>query len=154
MIGGLTAKQMRFAEEIARGKTQIEAATLAGYAAKSASSTASKLVRDPKVRAYMRQLTGLGHADPGRDQRIADAVEVAEFLTSVMRGELTEMVATKEGMVDVPPRVRDRVSAAEKLCKVRGYNPPEQVEFTGSTGDLVAELEKMAAALRAEEGKP
>ena len=56
------------------------------------------------------------------DERIADADEVMKFLTSVMRGEVTEPVAILDGdgkqkVVNLQPNVQTRKSAAVDLGK-------------------------------------
>ena len=55
----LTAQQQRFANAIFEGKTQEEAHKIAGYKAKtseSARATASELLTNPNVRAYLERL--------------------------------------------------------------------------------------------------
>lgn len=114
--GELTPKRKRFADEYLIDCNGSKAAVRAGYSEKSSASTASKLLADPAVRAYIdRELANL-HA-----KNIADAEEVLAFLTQVMRGETKEQVVMRAGgdqfleMMEVS--ARERLKAAELIGK-------------------------------------
>lgn len=68
----------------------------------SASCNASKLLSKPEIKAYID-----GELSKIRSDKIADAEEVMEYLTAVMRGE-----------IEMPPRERNK--AAELICKRHG----------------------------------
>lgn len=56
-----------------------------------------------------------------RSQKTADMTEVMEYLTSVMRGEQTESVATAKGVfTNVEVSAKDRIKAAELIGKRNG----------------------------------
>ncbi len=83
----------------------------------AASVNGSKLLRNTKVKAYIdEQLEKL------QSERVADQQEVLEFLTSVMRGEVTEPLLILDGegtqrLAMVKPSVATRRSAAVDLGK-------------------------------------
>jgi phage terminase small subunit len=60
--GGLTPKQRAFVREYLKDSNGTQAAKRAGYAANSAAETASKLLRNPKVRAMLDQRTNEAEA--------------------------------------------------------------------------------------------
>lgn len=134
----------RFAQGIAQGKTVTDAYIHAGYAARgrSAEVAGSRLLRNVEVAARLGELSA-----KLEQPAIADAEEIQQFFTTVMRGrtadgaDLTEDHVTKDGFV-VAVRVsyRDRVKAAELLARARGV-------FLTSTGDADGELAAIARAL-------
>lgn len=101
----------------------------------AASVNGSKLLRNTKVKAYIdEQLEKL------RSERIADQQEVLEFLTSVMRGEVTEPLLILDGegtqrMVMAKPSVSTRKSAAVDLGKRYGLFVDKQ-EITQRTIEI------------------
>lgn len=129
----------RFAQAVAKGTPLEHAYTNAGYRARgnAARANASRLLTNANVAARLQELTER-LAKPA----IADADEIQQFLTSVMRGEdenkqaLTDDHVTKDGFV-VPIRVafRDRLKAAELLARARGVFSSTQV---GAEGELEA----------------
>lgn len=87
---------------------------------KTAEVNGSKLLRNTKVKAYIdEQLEKL------KSERIADQQEVLEFLTSVMRGEVTEPLLVLDGegyqrVVEAKPSVATRRASAVDLGKRYG----------------------------------
>lgn len=87
---------------------------------KTAEVNGSKLLRNTKVKAYIdEQLEKL------KSERVADQQEVLEFLTSVMRGEVTEPLLVLDGegyqrIVDAKPSVATRRASAVDLGKRYG----------------------------------
>lgn len=83
----------------------------------TAATNAARLLRNAEVKAYIdEQLEIL------KNERTADAQEVMEFLTSVMRGEVTEPVTLLDGegyqrIVYLPPSVQARRAAAVDIGK-------------------------------------
>lgn len=79
---------------------------------------ASKLLRRPHIRqaldAMMEDMTS---------DSIADAVEVMEYYTAVMRGDIKETVLLAGAhLVEREPLIRDRTKAAEQLSKRFGLD--------------------------------
>ena len=87
---------------------------------KTAEVNGSKLLRNTKVKAYIdEQLEKL------KSERVADQQEVLEFLTSVMRGEVTEPLLVLDGegyqrIVEAKPSVATRRASAVDLGKRYG----------------------------------
>lgn len=83
----------------------------------TAKAAASRLLTDVNVKIYIDEQLEKMH-----NERTADAQEVLEFLTSVMRGEKTEqtLIGVGEGaqaVIDMEVGAKDRIKAAELLGK-------------------------------------
>lgn len=112
----LTAKQRKFCDEYIKSGNATEAYFKAGYQIKSneaARANASRMLTKANIKEYIE--TRLKQLE---SEKIAGAREVLEYLSSVMRGEQTESVATARGVYDnVPVSAKDRISAAKELLK-------------------------------------
>ena len=97
-----------------------------------ARANGSRLLANANVKAYIdEQLEKL------KSERVADQQEVLEFLTSVMRGEVTEPLLVLDGegtqkVVEAKPNVSTRKSAAVDLGKRYGLFVEKQ-ELTSNT---------------------
>jgi len=119
----LTEKQKRFADYYIETGNATEAAIKAGYSQRTARFIGAENLTKPNIKLYIEQ-----RLKELEDERIADATEVLQYLTSVMRGEITETryiaVYDKDGSFveerEGPPTVRDRNKAAELLAKRYG----------------------------------
>ncbi|MDR2278906.1 MAG: terminase small subunit [Vagococcus sp.] len=83
----------------------------------TAKAAASRLLTDVNVKAYIDE-----RLEEIKNERTADAQEVMEFLTSVMRGEIKEPVTVLDGdgyqkVVDLQPSVQTRRAAAVDIGK-------------------------------------
>lgn len=101
----LTKKERIFADEYVKTTNGTQSAITAGYSEKTASVTASKMLRKPKVRQYIDAIM-----DERSKDTIATADEVLEYLTRVVRGEEKDAFG-----LDVS--VADKTKAAELLGK-------------------------------------
>ena len=101
----LTKKERIFADEYVKTTNGTQSAITAGYSEKTASVTASKMLRKPKVRQYIDAIM-----DERSKDTIATADEVSEYLTRVVRGEEKDAFG-----LDVS--VADKTKAAELLGK-------------------------------------
>jgi phage terminase small subunit len=116
----LTEKQKRFADYYIETGNATESYKRAGYSVNSdeaARVNASRLLTNANVRAYIDER--IAEKD---SQRIAKQDEILEFLTKVMRGELTEQIPVGLGdgyfeLKDKDTYIKDRVKAAELLGK-------------------------------------
>ncbi|MDF7683400.1 terminase small subunit [Lactobacillus sp. ESL0679] len=109
----LTAKQKRFAEEYIISGNATDAARKAGYSKKTAYSIGQQNLKKVEISTYLQKLQKKVSGD-----KVADQQEILEYLSSVMRGEQVEDVATAKGIYkDVPVGARDRIKAAELLGK-------------------------------------
>ncbi|AXK19135.1 terminase small subunit [Bacillus sp. COPE52] len=149
---GLNERQKRFADYYLETGNACEAYRRAGYKAdnvKSVESLSSRLLGNDKVLAYIDS-----KASDMDNKRIADANEVLEFLTSVMRGEATGKTLRGVGMgeqviSEIEPSVGERKDAAVQLGKrYRLWVDRQEVETTGtviikdSVGDTCEECGK------------
>ena len=83
----------------------------------TAATNAGRLLRNADVKNYIEE-----KLEEMASERTATAQEVMEFLTSVMRGEITEPVALLDGdgyqkVVDLRPSVQTRRAAAVDIGK-------------------------------------
>lgn len=101
----LNKKERIFADEYVKTTNGTQSAITAGYSEKTASVTASKMLRKPKVRQYIDAIMSERSKDT-----IATADEVLEYLTRVVRGEEKDAFG-----LDVS--VADKTKAAELLGK-------------------------------------
>ena len=115
----MTPKQKRFCDEYLIDCNATQAAIRAGYSAKTAYSIGEENLRKPDIRAYIdARLAEM------QSKKIADATEVMQYLTSVLRGEETEEVIVVTGLetrrMDKGIGARDKLKAAELLAKRYG----------------------------------
>ena len=116
IAGKLTQKQRRFIDEYIISGNATQAAIKAGYSKKYANTNAAKLLQNTTIKAE------IAHRNAEiQSEKTADMTEVMEYLTSVMRGEQTESVATAKGVFEgVEVSAKDRIKAAELIGKRNG----------------------------------
>ena len=101
----MSEKQKAFCDHYLATMNASEAARKAGYAEKSARMIGSENLTKPYIREYI----DLRLAEM-EEKRIADATEVLQYLTRVMRGE-------EKDQFELDPSLQDRTKAAELLGK-------------------------------------
>lgn len=112
----LTQKQRRFVDEYIISGNATQAAIKAGYSKKYANTNANKLLQNTTIKAAIDKRN-----EEIKSEKTADMTEVMEYLTSVMRGEQTESVATAKGVYeDIEVSAKDRIKAAELIGKRHG----------------------------------
>lgn len=125
----MTEKQRRFADELLRDpeRNQTRAYMIAYPGVKNAdtaATAASRMLRNVQVAAYVKQ-----REDEMSSDRIADAREIREYLTRVMRGESESEIVVIEGKdvgisearaMQKRPDEKERMKAAELLGKHLG----------------------------------
>lgn len=116
----MTERQRRFCEEYLIDGNASQAAIRAGYSKRSATVVSTTLMKNPQVQAYLKKLLDELHS-----AKVADAQEVLEYLTSIMRGEQREQTLQLigDGMQDITAidvAAKDRLKAAELLGKRYG----------------------------------
>lgn len=130
----LTAKQRKFCDEYIKSGNATEAYFKAGYQIKSneaARANASRMLTKANIKEYVE--TRLKQLE---SEKIAGAREVLEYLSSVMRGEQTESVATARGVFpDVPVSAKDRISAAKELLKRYPTDPLTKAQLRKANAD-------------------
>ncbi len=91
----LTQKQQRFVDEYIISGNATQAAIKAGYSKKTAKQSGAENLAKPYLKAAIEKRNA-----EIQSEKTADMTEVMEYLTSVMRGEQTESVATAKGIYD------------------------------------------------------
>lgn len=117
---GLTERQRRFCEEYLIDGNASQAAIRAGYSKRNSTVVSTTLMKNPQVQAHLKKLLDELHS-----AKVADAQEVLEYLTSVMRGEQREQTLqfVGDGMQDITSidvTAKDRLKAAWLLGKRYG----------------------------------
>ena len=128
----MNAKQRKFCDEYLIDLNATQAAIRAGYSEKTARQVGQRLLTYVDISAYINEQLERIH-----NERTADAQEVIEYLTSVMRGEYTEQALQLVGdgvqeICDIEVSAKDRLKAAELIGKRYGI-------FTDKTDLTVAQ---------------
>lgn len=113
----MTDKQRRFCDEYLIDLNATQAAIRAGYSERTAYSIGEENLRKPEVKSYIDE-----RLEEIRSEKTADAREVLEYLTAVMRGEQTEAVLKlvgggEQAVANIEVSAKDRMKAAELLGK-------------------------------------
>lgn len=116
----MNEKQKRFCDEYLIDCNATQAAIRAGYSPKTAQVQSARLLSNVMVKAYIDEQLERLH-----NEKTADAREVLEYLTAVMRGEHTEQVLRLVGdgvqeISNIDVSAKDRIKAAEMLAKRYG----------------------------------
>lgn len=116
----MTPKQKRFCDEYLIDTDGAKAAIRAGYSERSAKQIASELLTKPDLRAYIDE-----RLSEMQSKTIADATEVMQYLTSVLRGESQSSVLAMCGdgcqeVIEKAPDEKEKLKAAELLAKRYG----------------------------------
>lgn len=116
----LTERQRRFCEEYLIDGNASQAAIRAGYSKRNSTVVSTTLMKNPQVQAHLKALLDELHS-----AKVANAQEVLEYLTSIMRGEQREQTLQLigDGMQDITAidvAAKDRLKAAELLGKRYG----------------------------------
>lgn len=101
----LTPKQKRFCEEYLKSANASEAAKKAGYSLKTAPFIGAENLKKPQISAYIKRRMGEQEA-----ALVADANEVLQFYSAVMRGEVKDQFGMDASL-------SDRLKAADSLAK-------------------------------------
>ena len=117
----LTAKQQRFCDEYLIDLNATQAAIRSGYSEKTAYSQGQRMLKNVDVKAYLDE-----QIQKMQSKKIADATEVMEYLTKVLRGESQSEIVVVENIGDFTseartmlkaPDEKERLKAAELLGK-------------------------------------
>jgi phage terminase small subunit len=101
----LTPKQKAFADYYIECGNQTESARRAGYSERTAAVIGNENLKKPNVIKYISE-----RQKQIDDSRIADAAEILQYFTSVMRGEVKDQFG-----LDAP--LAERTKAAVELAK-------------------------------------
>lgn len=116
----MNARQKRFCDEYLIDCNATQAAIRAGYSPKTAKVTGAKMLTNANLKAYIDEQLERIH-----NEKTADAQEVLEYLTAVMRGQHTEQALQLIGegvqtITDIDVSARERLKAAELIGKRYG----------------------------------
>ena len=112
----LTTKQKIFSDEYLKSGNAKEAAIKAGYSPKTAKSIGQENLTKPDLKAYIdAKMAEI------ESHKIADAKEVLEFYTKVLRDEVVEEVpmSTADDVVVIKkkPSFKDKITASKEIMK-------------------------------------
>lgn len=110
----LTAKQRLFADEYIKSGNATQSAIKAGYSSKTVRSIGQENLTKPDIKAYIdAKMAEI------ESHKIADAKEVLQYLTRVLRGEEKEEIPdnVNGGTIKRPPLIKDRTVAAREIMK-------------------------------------
>lgn len=116
----MNAKQKKFADEYLIDCNATQAAIRAGYSPKTAKSIGQRMLTNVDIKEYIDEQLEKIH-----NQKTANAQEVLEYLTSVMRGEHTEQILQLVGegvqeITNIDVSEKERLKAAELIGKRYG----------------------------------
>ena len=142
----LSEKQKRFVDYWIETANATESAIRAGYSKKTARSMGAENLTKP----YIQQAIEARLAEL-KSEKTADLQEVLEFLTSTLRGEITDENIVVEGVGDGMSEARimetrvsskDRLKAAELLLK-RFRSKLDEEEQIARIKKLASEADKL-----------
>ncbi|GAA0230125.1 terminase small subunit [Metaclostridioides mangenotii] len=146
----LTPKQRAFCDYYISTGNATEAAIKAKYSKNTAAVIGTENLRKPNIKKYIDE-----KLEEISSNRIADAEEIMEYLTKVLRKEEVEPVISQEQkpvigedgkkrgyetvtkVIDVAPSIKDRNKAAEQLGK-RYRLWTDKVEVEGAIPIVIA----------------
>ena len=137
----MNIRQERFANAyITNGGNAAAAARQAGYSEKGAKVAGARLLKFPDIRERISQ-----HVEEIKSADVATREEVLIYLSSVLRGEVTDTVVLSSGKtVTLKVRTRERLRAAEMLLKVFGaFRDTQKDSATNSYLQEMKELESL-----------
>lgn len=116
----MNARQKRFCDEYLIDCNATQAAIRAGYSPKTAKSIGQENLTKPDLKAYIDEQLERLH-----NEKTADAQEVLEYLTAVMRGQHREQTLQLVGdgvqtIANIDVSARERLKAAELIGKRYG----------------------------------
>ena len=114
----LTIKQEKFCLEYVKSGNARTAYIAAGYSHNKDGTTdvnACRLLKNDKIKARLAEL-----ANEIKNDSIADAVEMQETLTKIIRRELPEEVIVDGEIMTKKASLKDVVNAIEKLGRMQG----------------------------------
>lgn len=136
----MTEKQKRFADEYIidlNGTRAYKAAYPSVKSDHTATVNAGRLLTNADIKSYVDERIA-----EIRSKKTAEATEVMEYLTSVMRGESTADVVVVDGdgakIINKNPDEKERLKAAELLGKRFGLFR-ENVEIGGKMGVTIVD---------------
>lgn len=143
----MTTRQENFIDEfILKSGNGAAAARASGYSENGAKVTASKLLSREDVRRSIDD-----RLDELKSAKVADEKELLEFLTSTMRGELSDDVVIPSGkVIRIQVNSSTRLKACESLCRIFGMFKQREDDSSMTGADLfVSTLERISQNISA-----
>ena len=124
----LTAKQRLFCDEYIKSGNAKDAALKAGYSPKTAYSIGNENLNKPELKSYIdAKMAEI------ESHKIADAKEVLEFYTRVLRGEETEEVpiatSNKVFTITQKPSIQNKIAVSKEILKRYPLSPFEKAKL-------------------------
>ena len=150
----MTEKQKKFVDEYLIDLNATQAAIRAGYSKDSARAIGAENLTKPYIQQAIEERVEQLH-----NERSADAQEIIEYLTSVMRGEseseelVNEFIGdgcSRPTRVKKAPSEKDRIKAAELLGKRFGLFK-DKVELDGAVKADMSALSGVLDQLKGED---
>lgn len=156
----LTPKQKAFCEEYLIDLNATQAAIRAGYSSKTARVIGQENLTKPAIKQYIDE-----KLKQMESERIADATEVMEYLTNVIRGKGEEPTVVQEQIpvigkdnkkkgyriinkiMMIPPSIYNRNKAAELMGKHLGMFK-DKVEVSGALETGTSKLDSILEQLK------
>lgn len=114
----LTLKQQKFADEFLISGNATKAAINAGYSRKTAGSMGGENLKKPEIISYIEK-----RRKEIESAKVAKQKEIFEYLSAVMRGEVSDVAVVEGVAVSVPVSIKDRTMAAKELLKRNPGDP-------------------------------
>lgn len=119
-VVAMNARQKRFCDEYLIDCNATQAAIRAGYSPKTAKQIGQRMLTNVDLKKYIDEQLERIH-----NEKTADAQEVLEYLTAVMRGKHTEQTLQLIGdgvqkIADIDVSAKERLKAAELIGKRYG----------------------------------
>lgn len=116
-VVAMNTRQKRFCDEYLIDCNATQAAIRAGYSPKTAKQIGQRMLTNVDLKAYIDEQLERIH-----NEKTADAQEVLEYLTAVMRGQHTEQTLQLIGdgvqkIADIDVSAKERLKAAELIGK-------------------------------------
>ena len=127
----LNARQKKFAEYYAQSGNTVQSAIKAGYSEKYANADACKILENPRVSEYIKELTAKAQQD-----RIITAVERQAILSDIAKSD-----------EELTP---DRIRAIDTLNKMTGEYL-NKVEVSGSLETEKSKLDSLIEQMSVDE---
>jgi len=120
----LTARQIKFCLEYANSGNAKQSAIRAGYSERTAKNQGARLLNQENIQNYLKEIS-----DSFASGKIADAEEMQERLTAIIRGETLEEVIVVVGVgygvskaitKTKKPSLKDIINAIDRLARMQG----------------------------------
>ena len=144
----LTAKQRLFCDEYIKSGNAKDAAIKAGYSSRTAKSIGHENLTKPDLKSYIdAKMAEI------ESHKIADAKEVLEFYTKVLRDEAVEEVpmstADEVIVIKKKPSFKDKIMASKEIMKWYPlFDPVEKQKLKKLIADTRISEAKAAVAER------